>query len=242
MIIKADLHVHTTASDGRSDINELIAQAKKRGLQAMAITDHNMCTPLPQCDFTLIPATEISTTVGHVLGLFVTDIDYKKLRRSGLPTACCAVEEIHARGGLAVLAHPFEYENAVKENFDGIDFDFIETANSRAPMKIKDANERAREYARFRALPETGGSDAHGSDELSGSYTEIECDGPEHIEAALRAGRTRAVFVSRCRWIQKGKTRLNLAVKDPSLKKTVKAALYFGYTLFREIFDILRRI
>lgn len=103
-------------------------------------------------------------------------------------------------------------------------------------MKIKNANELARRYANDRSLPQTGGSDAHGADELAGSYTEIECSGVDELKAALRAGKTRAVFVRRCRWIQKGKTRLNLARKKPSIKKSVKAVIYFAYTVFREIF------
>ncbi len=237
MILKADLHVHTTASDGRCNIDELISRAKKCGLDAMAICDHNMCTPLPETDFILIPATEISTNVGHVVGLYVTDIDFERLRANGIADAAAAVEQIHARNGLAVLAHPFEYKSAVKEKFDGIAFDFIETANSRAPMKIKNANELAVMYAQSRKLPQTGGSDAHGSDELGGSYTEIECDSALQLESALRQGKTRAVFVRRCRWIQKGKTRLNLSRKNPNPKKTAKSLVYFAYTLLREIFD-----
>lgn len=94
MILKADLHVHTTASDGRTDIAGLVREAKRRGLDAIAVCDHNMCTPLPdlQTDgIMLIPATEISTKAGHVLGLFVKDIDFKKLRENGLPEAADAV-------------------------------------------------------------------------------------------------------------------------------------------------------
>ena len=37
----ADLHLHTTASDGTQDIATLIARAKARGLSTIAITDHD---------------------------------------------------------------------------------------------------------------------------------------------------------------------------------------------------------
>lgn len=237
MILKADLHVHTDASDGRSDISRLVLRAKQLGLDAIAVCDHNMCTPLPDSDIILIPAAEISTNVGHIVGLYVRDIDFDTLIKGRTADAAQAVDQIHERGGLAVLAHPFEYKNADPKLFDGIPFDFIETANSRAPMKIKNANHMAQRYAQTRGIPCTGGSDAHGADELGGSYTEIECDSAQQLESALRQGKTRAVFVRRCRWIQKGKTRLNLARTDPSLKKTAKAVVYFAYTLLREIFD-----
>lgn len=203
MIIKADLHVHTTNSDGISTIPQLIEAAKKRGLHAIAVCDHNKCTPLPESDFILIPGTEISTEAGHVLGLFVRDIDFDKLRKKGLPTAQQAAEEIHKRGGICVLAHPFEYVDANEKSFDGVDFDFIETANSRAEQKVKNANELAAKYAKRRGLPETGGSDAHGTDELGGSFTEIECESPAELENALRNGQTKAVFVRRCCLLQK---------------------------------------
>lgn len=37
----ADLHMHTTASDGTSTVNERVEQADDRGLDAIAITDHD---------------------------------------------------------------------------------------------------------------------------------------------------------------------------------------------------------
>lgn len=40
MKIYGDYHTHTTDSDGKNSIDENIAAAKKRGLQAVAITDH----------------------------------------------------------------------------------------------------------------------------------------------------------------------------------------------------------
>ena len=39
--IRGDLHLHTTASDGTNSIDELIAEAKRRGYQYIAITDHS---------------------------------------------------------------------------------------------------------------------------------------------------------------------------------------------------------
>ncbi|MBX3357032.1 MAG: PHP domain-containing protein [Phycisphaeraceae bacterium] len=39
--IKAELHAHTTASDGRMSIEELAEHAKKRGFHTIAVTDHS---------------------------------------------------------------------------------------------------------------------------------------------------------------------------------------------------------
>lgn len=39
--IKAELHAHTTASDGRLEIEELAARARERGFHTIAVTDHS---------------------------------------------------------------------------------------------------------------------------------------------------------------------------------------------------------
>ncbi len=39
--IRGDLHTHTTASDGSHSIEEMVAEAKRRGFQYLAITDHS---------------------------------------------------------------------------------------------------------------------------------------------------------------------------------------------------------
>jgi predicted metal-dependent phosphoesterase TrpH len=39
--VAADLHVHTTASDGTVGLDERVAEARERGLEALAITDHD---------------------------------------------------------------------------------------------------------------------------------------------------------------------------------------------------------
>ncbi len=39
--IQGDLHMHTTASDGSQSIDDIVAEAKRRGLKYIAITDHS---------------------------------------------------------------------------------------------------------------------------------------------------------------------------------------------------------
>jgi len=39
--IQGDLHAHTTATDGKSSLEEMVAAAKSRGLSYLAITDHS---------------------------------------------------------------------------------------------------------------------------------------------------------------------------------------------------------
>jgi predicted metal-dependent phosphoesterase TrpH len=45
MDVVADLHVHTTASDGRMSLEEVPAAARRAGVEAVAITDHDRIHP-----------------------------------------------------------------------------------------------------------------------------------------------------------------------------------------------------
>src|SRR5262245_26971198 len=47
---RADLHLHTTHSDGRFTPAEVVRRAKERGLGAIAITDHDTCSGLPEAN------------------------------------------------------------------------------------------------------------------------------------------------------------------------------------------------
>lgn len=237
-MIKADLHVHTCVSDGRNSVKAMAKRAKKLGLDAIAVTDHNKMRKLPECEIMLIPGIEINTDVGHMLGLFV-DGECDVAADSSAPMkAADAIDFIHAHGGLAGIAHPFEFKTAKESDFDGLELDFIETANARACMKIKNANTRAAAYAKHRGVTQTGGSDAHGACELCSCYTELYGDDPR---AALENGKTRAVFVHTCRWINKGRSRVVSSFRSGSIKKSAKSLIFFCYTIFKEVQTCLLR-
>ena len=106
MTLQLDLHVHTSASlDGLASLQEQAAAARAAGMDGIAVTDHNLCTPLPpELDgVLLIPGCEVSTRHGHITGLFLrAPLDLDALRRDGLPSGEEAVAEIHKRGGVAV--------------------------------------------------------------------------------------------------------------------------------------------
>lgn len=78
----ADLHTHTTASDGLHTPTENILMAKKAGLHAIAITDHDTVSGLEEAieagrkeGVLVVPGVEISTVANgqdiHVLGYFI---------------------------------------------------------------------------------------------------------------------------------------------------------------------------
>ncbi|HEY5639954.1 MAG TPA: PHP domain-containing protein [Dehalococcoidia bacterium] len=79
----ADLHLHSTISDGRLTPTALVDLAYKNGVRVMALTDHDIIDGLPEAfetaekydDLTLIPGIEMSTDVPgnevHILGHFI---------------------------------------------------------------------------------------------------------------------------------------------------------------------------
>ncbi|MBR6793397.1 MAG: CehA/McbA family metallohydrolase [Clostridia bacterium] len=198
MNIKADLHTHTDASiDGRQTLRELLAAAKKRGLDAIAVTDHNYFQALPkEEEILLIPGCEFSTDEGHITGLFLEEAPMVK----PMQTAAQAIDEIHRCGGIAVLAHPYQkvFERTVPQGIDA-----IETANARAPYKYKGANILAYALADENKLPGVGGSDAHSIHEVGNAYTEITAQ--EKTLPALKA----AILRGECRGYCKRETALS---------------------------------
>jgi predicted metal-dependent phosphoesterase TrpH len=86
MQVKADLHVHTTYSrDSVITPKELVFFAKKRGLTAVAVTDHNQVEGAlaiaKQTDFLIIPGIEVSSLNGHIVGLNVKEVIPKGSKR-----------------------------------------------------------------------------------------------------------------------------------------------------------------
>lgn len=87
--MRADLHIHTTASDGTWTPAELIAEAVKAGLGAIAVTDHDSVANVKEAQrlalgagLKFLPAAEICSTKAdlsfHVLGYGI-DVDNKLL-------------------------------------------------------------------------------------------------------------------------------------------------------------------
>ncbi len=96
-------HVHTTRSDGRGTLEEVVRAARDAGLQFVVVTDHNTIAPGEQGwhdGVLVVEGTEASTRFGHVVALGVPRaLDVAE--RDADPLAAIA-----RLGGEAVLAHP----------------------------------------------------------------------------------------------------------------------------------------
>ena len=83
---RADLHIHTTASDGGFTVRQVFQEAEKLGLSAIAITDHDSVEALPAAaDISaggiveLVPGIELSVALEygelHLLGYYLDYTD-----------------------------------------------------------------------------------------------------------------------------------------------------------------------
>ena len=185
MKIKLDLHVHSAASmDSRMPPEEIIAEARRKGLDGVAVCDHDVLSPAileaaaAEKDFLLIPGTELSTAYGHLLAMFLEEPVPEQPRDEKGRVSAEALPELidwlHARGALAVLAHPFEIEPGGDRLLPILPLlDGIEVWNARANRKRPTANAEAAAFARDQDLPRFAGSDAHVVREIGNGYVNL---------------------------------------------------------------------
>lgn len=113
---KADIHIHTTFSDGLNDPEAVINYvATHTDLRVIAITDHNTIDGARVAydywrkhretfsHLEVIKGVEVSSAAGHILALFVEE----DIPEGMSPLA--TVHAIHDQGGLAIAAHPFTH-------------------------------------------------------------------------------------------------------------------------------------
>ena len=183
MQVKADLHVHTTySSDSVITPKQLVFYAKKRGLTAVAVTDHNHVEGAQkiakQTDFLIIPGTEVSSMHGHIVGLNVNTLIPRGL------SADETVDRIHKAGGIAIACHPFTLlKSSIGKHVSG-KFDAVETINASA-FPFNRATSKANQLAERLKLPKVAGTDAHYGPVIGQAYTLI--DSEPNVEAIVKA-------------------------------------------------------
>ena len=192
MPLKIDLHIHTNYSqDSTITPKQLVMFAKKSGMDAVAVTDHDTIEGAletsKQCkDFLVIPGIEVTTRHGHVLGLNVHE------RIPPTLDVTTTIQKIHKAGGIAIAAHPTALLRGKLRNHMTEEFDAVEVTNA-SSIPFRFSNRANRKIAEELNLPQTGGSDAHYAPEIGMAYSAIEASlEKEEIIAAIRNGKTKA--------------------------------------------------
>ena len=189
--MRFDLHIHSNhSSDSGLSVDDIIRRAVEKGLDGIAICDHNTVTGsyharkrVRELDLPLIvlPGSEVSTTAGHLIVLGIRD---------NIPPGLTPQETIgivRQKGGVVIAAHPFKIGSI--GNIEGLDVDAVETFNSRC---IFGENKKARMMAVELGKPQVGGSDSHMLGTIGFGYTEIDAQPDEaSVLNAIRNGKTR---------------------------------------------------
>jgi predicted metal-dependent phosphoesterase TrpH len=172
-MIQADFHIHSRYSfDSFLSPRSIVKTALKRQLSAIAVADHNTTKgALKTMDeaattsLVVIPAIELETDAGHIMGLFIeTDIRTQNIEE--------VLDEIEKQDGISVLLHPARMcGNNLKAAANKVDA--IEALNARTR---KSENLKAHDLALRLNLPVIAGSDAHTSFEIGRTRTVLETD------------------------------------------------------------------
>lgn len=192
-----DLQVHTDASPcSRASPVDVVDAAVDAGLDGVAITNHDTLAgydavaDLAPTQLTVIPGVEVTTTQGHLLGLYVDD-------EPPQADPVTVIEHIHEQDGIAILSHPFDqFRQYFNTNLEVIasHVDAVEVQNSRCLFPR--FNRRAREYATQHNVAITGGSDAHFPMEVGRSTTVCNSQLREAIESTTTQTTGRGGYLS----------------------------------------------
>jgi len=211
----ADLHIHSIYSTRFYQTNpaslmdkilldsllrpkEILKIAQKQNLSAIAVTDHNTLKGsiaaqkiADKYDITVIPGCEISSKVGHILAYGIK----KEIppRLSGPET----IRRIHAQGGIAALAHPFDISPKrflrfrQKRKFVNYHFDAVEVASC-----ITSYSQKAANLAKRLNSAKIAGSDAHCKLAVGFALTAFP-DNCQQVADYLKAIKNKKTFATR---------------------------------------------
>ena len=132
-----DLHVHSTESDGTFTPTEVIAEAKKAGLSAIALTDHDTATGIrkamgaaKEAGIELIPGIELSTAYTfpgkkqekeiHIVGLYINPDDPELLKMTAEFRECRDKRNEKMIAALQEDGFPITMEALLAENTDSV--------------------------------------------------------------------------------------------------------------------------
>lgn len=191
LVSRADLHLHSHYSgDAFSSPKAILKVAKKRGLDVIAITDHNTIVGALEAremadnfGLEVIIGEEIDTQEGDLLALFI------KERISPGQKISAAVKEIKRQGGLAIIPHPNNWllEGVSLKDITMIyrELNGIELINGSWPGKIGREASRKMNESVFK-LATTGGSDAHLAIQVGSAYTFFPGRSKEDLYQAIK--------------------------------------------------------
>jgi len=234
--MQLDLHVHSKSSfDSFMEPVRIIRVARRRGLQGVAIVDHDTIrggiasSRLNQHkDFMVIVGSEVSTNRGDIIGLFLTEEVKSR-------DAEAAINEIREQGGISVLAHPFKRGRVKTDLLEKLDA--IEGFNAR--FGFQSLVSKALRTARANQLPVTAGSDAHFYFEIGRGRCVIEdAIDEEDVRRGIMRGETKIEGILTSPYVELlSQVVRSFKEREPKLLLTnvAKKCAYITYSGIREM-------
>lgn len=193
--LATDLHTHTVHSDGALGVEELAALAVSRGLDALAVTDHNTTSHHPHLagageryGIHLLPGQEVTTDRGHANAL--GDIGFVDFRQAGAQWQ----RDVDARGGLLSVNHPLGGDCSWQQDLDRptTAAEIWHSSWHTVPLLRGWGGPLAWWLAYDRRCTPVGGSDFHrlGEDDLPGRPTTWVLTEGDDVLGGIAAGRT----------------------------------------------------
>jgi hypothetical protein len=200
---RADMHIHTLASDGVSSVTEILERVEADGiLDVVAIADHERIDAAVAgrqlardrgMRVEVVVGEEISTRGGHLLGLFL------ERPIPSLRSLAWSIEAVHDQGGVAIPAHPLvpypmcaqgsALRRLLASDDPAVRPDTIETFNPTALGRYR--HEAVVRFAREHGLPLVGNSDAHIASAVGTCWTTFPGRTGEDYRRAIASGLTR---------------------------------------------------
>jgi predicted metal-dependent phosphoesterase TrpH len=200
---RADLHIHTRASDGIDGVAAILDAVEHRtDLDVIAITDHEridaavaartMAAELGH-RAEVIVGEEVSTLGGHLVGLVLEE------RIPPLRSLRWTIAAVHEQGGLAFPAHPlvpyplcaqgWVLRRLLRDPDPRVRPDAIEAFNPTALGRPW--HSRVVRFAATHGLPTVGNSDAHEAGSVGVGWTSFPGRSADDLRRAVAAGETR---------------------------------------------------
>jgi hypothetical protein len=198
---RGDMHLHTVHSDGARTPEELVAGARAAGLDFIVSTEHNTSSASliwgrhAGDDLLIVDGEEVTTRNGHYLALGLPSGAWIDWRYRAVDDAIGRfLAELHARGALAVAAHPYCPFLGCSWRFGTDGFDGLEVWNgpwtADDEVAVKDWDGMLVEHARSgRWVPAVANSDAHREPQVIGLPHNVVRAGDLERRAILRGVR-----------------------------------------------------
>jgi predicted metal-dependent phosphoesterase TrpH len=198
---RADIHMHTSCSDGLPTPEALARHLAQTDLAVVAVTDHDTVEgayrvaaamaggPGPE----VIIGEEVTSSGGHILALYIE----RRIPPGMSPAA--TIDAIHEQGGLAVAAHPLSFPSTTGRKFFlgvgtlawTLPFDAVELVNGTPLAEIGNRRTRLLHQRAGQVSAGVGGSDAHVAAAVGHVHTIFRGTTAADLRAAIEVNETR---------------------------------------------------